>query len=188
MIAQLNIKNQIRRFFETPNIHEAKQYFLICFITLQVALIGFISPLYSTPDVTFVGLLEPKGGIGKIPITIIETLGDKVSANFILTNSDHLNDEVPASVTKVLNNPDLSPGKVGLLTDVLGHLGNVNSHMPKECIVKLAYSMLETTRISNLWVNNLNEKYDAVIVPDKFLLSVYKESGVRIPVLYCPCL
>lgn len=165
-----------------------KYQFVRCFALFCWFLcLSYRFSLYSTPDLTVVGFLEPEGGIGKVPITIIETLGDKVSSNFVASNTQSLKHEIPHSVVKVLQNPDKSPGKVALLTDVLGHFHTrPYEHIPKGCIVKLAYSMLETTRIPNKWVKVLNEQFDAVIVPDPYLLDVYTNCGVKIPIFVLP--
>lgn len=144
--------------------------------------------LYSVPDLTLVGYIKPEDGIGKVPINILETLGNKVSANYINSWSEQsLKGEVPFYTTEALNNPDTSPGKVALLTDGLWTCHTCGSeHVPKESIIKLAYSMLESTKIPDKWVKILNEEFDAVIVPDIFLVRVYENSGVQIPVFVLP--
>lgn len=145
--------------------------------------LAYFLSLYSVPDLTIVGFLEPNGGIGKVPITIIETLGDKVTINFIATSNQNLKEELVSSVKRALENPDLIPGKVAILTDLLWDCARkAAAYVPKESIVKVAYSMLETTRIPNMWVKILNEEFDAVIIPDSFLLKVYESSGVKIPI------
>lgn len=166
------------------NFEKLKDHFLY---GLQIFFIGCHFSLFSSPDLTIVGFFEPEGGIGKVPITIIETVGDQISTNIIETSAGSKNHKISSRVKKVIKNPDESPGRVALLTDVLGHFNNFPSKkIPKESIVKLAYSMLESTQIPNLWVNILNEEFDAVVVPDKFLVSVYENSGVKIPIFVLP--
>ena len=52
--------------------------------------------------------------------------------------------------------------------------------------ILIAYSMFESSKIRDIWVKTLNEKFDAVAVPDPFLVPVYKNSGVRIPIFVVP--
>ena len=46
--------------------------------------------------------------------------------------------------------------------------------------------MFESTRIPKEWVHILNTSFDGAIVPDEFLVKVYQESGVKIPVFVIP--
>lgn len=146
----------------------------------------FTIPLYSLVDLTLVGFIEPEGGIGKVPVTIIETLKNQVSMNLIATAA-HSSKDVPYSVKEILDCQDSSPGKVALLTDLLWDCGrNPYTLVPQASVIKLAYSMLETTAIPTMWVKILNEEFDAVVVPDQFLVSVYENSGVHIPIFVLP--
>jgi hypothetical protein len=52
--------------------------------------------------------------------------------------------------------------------------------------IKIAYSMLESTLIPEQWVQILNTRFDLVVVPDKWLIKVYKNSGVTIPIFTIP--
>ena len=46
--------------------------------------------------------------------------------------------------------------------------------------------MFESSRIPNRWVNILNDYFDAVVVPDPFLIEVYQQSGVTLPIFVVP--
>lgn len=50
----------------------------------------------------------------------------------------------------------------------------------------VCYTMSESTRVSQEWVDILNARYDAVIVPCPGLVDVYRDSGVSLPVHYVP--
>lgn len=52
--------------------------------------------------------------------------------------------------------------------------------------IRIAYSMIETDRLSELWVAILNNHLDLVIVPDQFLKEAYHRCGVRIPIYVVP--
>ncbi|MBA3815916.1 MAG: glycosyltransferase, partial [Parachlamydiaceae bacterium] len=152
-------------------------------------LLGEAVPSFSAPDLTIIGFFEPEGGIGKVPLNICECLGDSVSTNFIdtLSNCDYSHKELSQSVFNIINNPDQEPGRVALLTDTLWDICRKPAdQVPKDSIVKLAYTMLETTKIPSMWVTILNNEFDAVVVPDKFLVQVYQDCGVTIPVFVLP--
>jgi len=143
--------------------------------------------LFSEMDLTIVGFLEPEGGIGKVPITIVEALNGKVSANFISTLQQVVKFEIPARMMNCLHNNDHTPGNIAILTEPVCHFHtDPYAHIPKDCKIKIAFSMLETTKIPTIWVKALNEKYDAVIVPDPYLKKVYFNSGVTIPIFVLP--
>lgn len=162
-------------------------------VFFKLVIVGFLLggtiPSFSVPDLTIVGFFEPEGGIGKVPLTIIECLGDSVSTNFINTQSnyDYTHKELSPFTLNAINNPDQDAGRVALLTDVLWHVcRNPSEQVPKNSIIKLAYSMLETTRIPSMWVTILNNEFDAVVVPDKYLIQVYQDCGVEIPIFVLP--
>lgn len=47
---------------------------------------------------------------------------------------------------------------------------------------KWLYTMSESTRVSEGWVKAINNHYERVLVPCPELVSIYQESGVRVPV------
>ena len=52
--------------------------------------------------------------------------------------------------------------------------------------IRIAYSMFESTEIPHEWTFILNRHFDAVAVPDPFLVEVYQNSGVTIPIFLLP--
>lgn len=144
---------------------------------------------FGTPDLTIVGNFDPADGLGKVGINIIETLGDLVSINAIPINPEtpFQNKDTPQNTLKAISNHDQETGQVALLTDVLWCIsGKSADKIPANAQIKLAFSMIETSRIPAMWTSILNEEFDAVIVPDKSLIQVYKESGVIIPIFVLP--
>lgn len=47
--------------------------------------------------------------------------------------------------------------------------------------IKIGYTMVENTQVGKEWVQHIN-RMDAVLVPSKYLVEVFKGSGVRIPI------
>lgn len=48
------------------------------------------------------------------------------------------------------------------------------------------FTMSESTRVSQGWVDTINAYYERVLVPTPELIPIYKDSGVTIPVSYVP--
>lgn len=143
--------------------------------------------LLSTPDLTIIGYIIPEDGLGKIPITIVETLGNEFSVNIRYSRTLPDENKLPSSMVAALHNPDQVTGKIAMSTVGLWHRDGINRiNMPNDCLIKIAYSMFETTKIPTMWVKILNEEFDAVVVPDKFLMKVYEECGVQIPIFILP--
>lgn len=166
-------------------------YFFLHFIIFSfLASVKFTSLTFASPDLTIVGFFEPEDGIGKVAINILETLGPQISTNLVATDSrpTYLSKDVATpSALAALINTDQEAGRVALLTDLIWDLGRKSADkVPKKSNVKLAYSMLESTQIPTMWVKILNEVFDAVVVPDKYLVKVYQDSGVAIPIFILP--
>jgi glycosyltransferase involved in cell wall biosynthesis len=139
-------------------------------------------------DVSIVGFIMPEDGLGKIPINILETLGDSVSTNYIPTDyRPPIKEALPHYASKAISNPDSYPGKVCIFTEVIcSLLGNNWKNVPKESFIKIAYSMFEADRIPEIWIKNINETFDLVVVPDPYYVKVYQDSGINIPVFVLP--
>jgi glycosyltransferase involved in cell wall biosynthesis len=140
-------------------------------------------------DVTLIGRVKVADGLGRIGLGIVEILHNDLKINHIPIpefEPDNYMDISPELVS-ILSCPDKTPGNVGFLYWPLWMHGfDAARYMPQECSIKIAYSMIEGTRISSLWVSLLNEKFDAVVVPDKSLIDAYAESGVKIPIFELP--
>lgn len=48
------------------------------------------------------------------------------------------------------------------------------------------FTMSESTRVSQDWVDAMNAHYEHILVPTPDLIAIYKDSGVTIPVSYVP--
>ncbi len=135
-----------------------------------------------TFDLTVVGLANKADGIGRISLGIIETLKDELKLNYIPSCAPPKFTDVEEDVREILQNTDTTPGTVSILTNALWHDTRPFYLDVPDSKLKFAYSMIESTKIPVEWVAILNENFDAVIVPDKFLIDVYQDSGVVIPI------
>ena len=52
--------------------------------------------------------------------------------------------------------------------------------------IKIAYSMFESSILPEKYIEIINNCFDAVIVPDNFLVNIYKNSGINKPIFVIP--
>jgi len=138
-------------------------------------------------DVTLVGFVNFADGIGRHPILFKECLEGRAKMNFVSTRN------IPADIEDAqLGLPRLDPankqdiGAVSILTDILADRAlNLYTKVPSS-LIKIAYTMFESTEIPYCWAKILNEKFDMAVVPDPFLINVYRNCGVKIPMFVLP--
>jgi len=141
------------------------------------------------------GFINSRDGVGQIASNIIDTLSPECNINFIesrfVSKWDISNKVMNVinnmeSLERSFNNVYIDSSDVFLYTDLLwtvywDKLKKINNYG-----IKLIYSMTEYTKLANDWVEKINDYFDAVIVPDDFLIDVYKNSGVKKPIFSLP--
>jgi glycosyltransferase involved in cell wall biosynthesis len=151
-------------------------------------------------DLTIVGGVLINDGIGKQAIDLIETLKDSFCISFIHTTPPNEGEiqSLPSEVQNVLQIPgNTYKGRVLIFEDPLSadrSNGRWEGHFWQKYGLKesdkkqirIAYSMFESSKIPESWVDILNGSFDAVAVPDPFLVRVYQGSGVQIPIFVVP--
>lgn len=155
-------------------------HFFYLFILLSVLNCVYAAD-EETFDLTVVSSIDFNGSVRRHAIGLIECLNDQLKINFIASRPVNLT-EVDSDVQKVILSSVKTPGRVALLEDPLEYAEVV----PDASLIKLAFSVFESTRIPKAWVEILNNKFDAVIVADQFYISVYEKSGVKIPIFHIP--
>ena len=139
----------------------------------------------SNIDVTVVGYILNSDGLGRLSIGFIENFNDKLNLNFIPTRPSELKD-VNDKAIKIINNKVNDIGNVSIFFDVIKcPYGEYFKNVP-DSLIKIAYSFWESDRIPEEWIKPLNEKFDAVVTACPFLVKVYKDSGVKIPIFLLP--
>lgn len=142
-----------------------------------------------TFDLTVVGSINHADGIGRQSIGLIDLLKDDLEINFISTSNSKKNintRDVDKKLQAILFNDDETPGTVSILEDPLWYVRRPIYQKVPPSRIKIAYSMLESSEIPPEWTQILNENFDAVVVPDLFLVEVYKNCGVTIPIFELP--
>lgn len=137
-------------------------------------------------DLTIVGYINFADGIGRQTIGLIEELKNDLSINVIPTHKNNFTDVAP-DIIHIASDSFYTPGNVAILEDLLTMGKHKYYHkVPKECEIKISYTMFESSEILPEWVEILNSCFDAAVVPDEFLVDVYKNSGVTIPIFVIP--
>lgn len=154
-----------------------------CFLCL-ILLLSFEPRLNALNDLTVVSHINYADGLGRISIGLIDLLKNDLKINCI--SSFIQESDLSEDVKAIVYNPDKTAGTVSILFNPLWHYNNrMYEQVPKDTI-RIAYSMLECSEIPSQWVRILNQQFDAVVVPDPFLVSVYENSGVTIPIFELP--
>jgi glycosyltransferase involved in cell wall biosynthesis len=126
-------------------------------------------------------------GIGRQGIGLIQTLYYDLSINTLKFEPSLFNGITDSKTLAILSKPFTSFGKVTFWTYILGLNENIiQLHEKIDSEIKIAYSMFESDAVPKLWVKILNKYYDILLVPDKWLVNVYKSSGVNIPIFVLP--
>jgi glycosyltransferase involved in cell wall biosynthesis len=138
-------------------------------------------------DLTLVGYACMADGLGQKGVHLIDLLKDDLDIGFVCTRPKVTSySGISHSVKEVLMKKSVEPSKVVLFYDSISNkLGNFYNKVP-EGHIKIAWSVFEASRIPNSWVHVLNEKFDAVVVPDEHLIETYQCSGVNIPIFVIP--
>jgi glycosyltransferase involved in cell wall biosynthesis len=144
---------------------------------------------FHRPYLSVIGYVKMADGIGRQAVEVIDALREDIDIAHSETAPVDLTD-VPEEVKKIISQKRERLGKVVLYEDVIWHPATdaykIIAHPKEEDQIRIAYSMFESTRIPQKWVDIFNEYFDAVVVPDPFLVDVYKDSGVNLPVFVIP--
>lgn len=139
------------------------------------------------PDLTVATNILLSDGIGRQGIGLIQTLYDDLSINALKFEPILFKGITDSKTLAVLAKPFLGFGKVTFWTYILGlNAGILPTHQKIDSDIKIAYSMFESDAIPKLWTQILNQCYDMLLVPDKWLVQVYRSCGVNIPIFVLP--
>lgn len=147
-------------------------------------------------DISIVGFVKKADGIGQHAICCIEVLKGKLNTkdiSFISTNNSDFSG-LPGYIVDLVESGQglkhvgkYNLGKFCFFTDLLWfHKKCDVIHNKRKDNVWVAYSVVEGSRVYSQWVQRLNQFFDAVCVPDQYLVQVYKSSGVKIPIFVLP--
>jgi len=171
------------------NLH----YFSKLFLSIIINISYSFSFSY---DVILVGSLNKFDSIGRHSIIFLEMLYKDLDVKylnnrFFKANFSQLDFKLDDSLildykddlnynTKVLLFSEFCIFNDNILNRILNILNKFDNS------IKMVYSMFEFTHITDIWVYAFNHYFDLVIVPDEWLVDVYKSCGVKIPIYVLP--
>jgi glycosyltransferase involved in cell wall biosynthesis len=137
------------------------------------------------PDLTLIGAVQMRDGLGRHSVECIEALMKDVSIGFLPTSTPSFRG-VSKAAKKIIKNTHRPLGKVILFFDCVWTPSQENYKLLKtkktDRQIRFAYSMVESSQVPQEWVSIFNEYFDAVVVPDPYFVKVYEQSGVNIPI------
>lgn len=164
--------------------------FMLClYLGMTQTIDFFYQKFYEThPYLTIIGPVKMADGIARQTPEIADHLYDKVNLNIFADFV--IKTDLSKKIRSILKRPKVR-GNVILYEDVLFIPKHTDARRffkkkKDENELRIAYSMIESSQVADEWVGILNEYFDAVVVPDPYLVSVYQTSGVEIPVFMIP--
>ncbi len=137
-------------------------------------------------DVTIVSNCLMADGIGRQGIGLISAIKNDLKVNMYTMQTSNYKD-VPSDVLPIVSKPFDGFAPITFWTYILGiHENMEKMHAAIQSQLKICYSMIESDAVPNMWVKFLNKYYDMVVVPDPWLVQVYKNSGVIKPIFILP--
>lgn len=144
---------------------------------------------FSAPYLTVVGVVNMADGLGRQSVELIDSLKGKISIGFLQTSYPCFKG-VPRAVKRIIKNQSKPFGKCILFEECLWTPEKEHYKLLKtkknDSQVRIAYTMFESSKIPDEWVEILNEYFDAAVVPDPYYVKVYEESGVTVPIFVLP--
>lgn len=140
------------------------------------------------PFITIMGPLKMADGIGRQTAELASIFVDDYKINIISKLVDLT--DIPNKIKPVINKHKSRLGKVVIVEETLWvpgvDISRLFNKTDDQDQIRIAYTMLESTRIPQEWVFQINTYFDAIVVPDPFLVEAYKKSGVMVPIFAIP--
>lgn len=165
-----------------------KNYYKLVSMLLCVGFSDILCSKEEQYDVTVVGCARFSNGIGRNAIAAMDYLQDTLKINFKDTRPGYTSfKDIPVHVKKVIKQAKTdAPTTVAILYEALKLPGQIHYTKMPNATIKLAYSMVESTKIPVEWTSILNTHFDAVVVPDEWLVEIYQKCGVKKPIFVVP--
>ena len=168
-----------------------KKKFLIFFCLLFISLLGsagwFLWYQSHPPYLTVMGNIYMADGLGRQTVELVQAIQNRVSVECIPTQIRDWSD-VPKQVRKAIS-PYSKLQRFGKVIICENSLKNCCKKLktpknPEQ--LRIVYAMVESTQADRLGVALINQYFDLLAVPDAFLIDVYRQSGVTIPIFELP--
>lgn len=166
-----------------------KKRMILCFFVNLYSLI-FLHPNHALYDINIVGYLSPSSSVSRHTESFVRCLEKYDNVKIIPTqncNIDGYDKQFAALCKKRIDERKKTLTGISIYCDLLSDFDwKFYARIDNQAGIKFIYSVTERTVLLPQWVKKLNKKFDAVLVPDEWLVEIYKASGVRIPVFVLP--
>lgn len=159
------------------------------------AVFTLLNVLAAQTDIHIIGYLDDPGSLSTHAESFINCIGDKLPIHFYKTRDGSIKD-LNESCKKIAQDAaDLRKKSAVKEADLSGFILYVDAlwrdggkYLPHKTdqAIRFAYCVTERTEVPPAWVRLINERFDGILVPDDWLVNVYKKSGVRIPIIVLP--
>ncbi|HNC31931.1 MAG TPA: glycosyltransferase [Cyclobacteriaceae bacterium] len=140
-------------------------------------------------SVNIVGRIDGKTGIAQHSKSFMICLKDDFTLNFIDTRPSESDHRFVSKGVRIFERYEeiLSQADVSIFTDVTSNDENdLNWAKVPVTKRKYIYSVFDSTKIPLSWADIINKHFDAVFVPSRFLVDVYRQSHVQKPIFHLP--
>ena len=143
----------------------------------------------SRPDITIIGPVVKRDGIGRFACDSFEMLKDNYRLN--IKGTCVKKTELSVEIKKAISKNNYSFGKVVLYIKPVWELSKkdikqLTKIKNQKDKILVAYSMFESSLIPQEGVKILNTYFDLIVVPDEYLVNVYRNSGVTKKITVLP--
>lgn len=134
------------------------------------------------------GYIMAADGLGKVSVGFMDLLRNDFDVYYAPTRKMSVQRSgIEAGILRIIDKPLLqTTSDVVILTDALWYPDQQAHALIPRGRLNIAYSMFETDTIPSRWIGILNKQFDAVVVPDEFLVPVYQKAGVKKPIFVLP--
>jgi len=150
-------------------------------------------------NVNIVGFINDNISLSRHASAFINCLQKKVNLTLIKSRKTNMQD-MPKNLRSLINQEiDLTNSKGLRLAQKKGPLTGITIFtdspsiswkeylkLPNKSSVKIMFAVTERTEIPQAWVKKMNENFDALAVPDEWMIDVFKQSGIHIPIFVLP--
>jgi glycosyltransferase involved in cell wall biosynthesis len=152
-------------------------------------LLGSVIYWWARPPAPYLAVCGPVNradGLGRQALELVEAF--HLDFPCLLVPIDRDLSDVPSfmRVLRHKKNNRCSQGKVVVCQEPLVVSSKKLDPSLRSQQLRIAYAMCESTRLGQERVDNLNAQFDMVVVPDRFLIDVYRNSGVTLPIFELP--
>lgn len=140
-------------------------------------------------SVNIIGRIDGTTGIAQQTKSFANCLKDAYKVNFLDTRPDTGDQTfLPPGVAAFDRfSPALTEADVSIFCDVTSNeASDLNWQKTPVTKLKYIYSVFDSTKIPLSWADIINNHFDAVFVPSKFLIKVYRDSLVHKPIFHLP--